>query len=98
MIRPMPLDDDQKKHCQVLGQLVVDFIGDIAVRDELTLNVIIEMLCSVVAHYIGGIPDQALRQSVYNDFGGNLAHHLSRLEFSDAPRALVGMENEGKPN
>lgn len=99
MMRPMPLDDAQKKIRQELGQSVIDYIGAAAERDELTLNIILEMLTSVLAHYIAGIPDRALRRQIFNDIGGNLGGHLAKFDEDEAlPHASIELLNDGKPN
>lgn len=80
---------------QQIGQKIIDLIADecdrLHTRD---MNMVLNVLVSVLAHYIGGVEPLEARQAAYNQVGAWLAQHLTELVNRELPRAHVVTERE----
>jgi len=73
-----------------LGQKIVNLIAEECGKHGTNdLNMVFNVLVSVIAHYIGGVTPQEARQKAYNQVGAWLANHLDQMERDGAPHAQV---------
>lgn len=82
---------------QQLGQHIVNLVSEhcerIGVDD---LNAVLNVLVSVLAHYIGGIEPLSVRQAAYTKVGAWLAQHLEELEAGGHTHAMVKVTKDGE--
>lgn len=87
-----------KQQAHALGQKIVELIAADCEKAGIDdLNVVFNVLVSVLAHYIGGINPHSARMATYNKVGRWLSEHLEQMERDGATHAQVIVEIDGGP-
>lgn len=79
---------------QATGQKAVEMIvDDMEKAGFVDLQLVLNVLCSVTAHFIGGVPDGSARDTCYVEFGRALKEHIERVKEGHAAHVTMGPTN-----
>jgi hypothetical protein len=82
---------DEHAFIQATGEKLVGLISDDMQAAGFTdLQLVLNVLCSVLAHYISGVDDIGSRNVVFNEFGRALHEHLQRAPDGFRAHVIVG--------
>jgi hypothetical protein len=87
---------DQITKAKALGQQVFDLLHDRCEAENIyEFDIVMNVLISIVAHFMAGIDDEALRAAAYMKFGGNLLGHIEHLR-EERPDLVAQIVLKGK--